>query len=140
MMTFTAVSVLLLLQGYAIDGTGLAGVVHTRVEEVQLPAGVAPSRPVGAERGDVARLEILAGLLLLLGSYACLRLLRAADAEDPGRVTGYRPVATTDYIMNAAADGSGADLTANFTVLATYGTDSVDYEIKNNGVTQGYIR
>jgi hypothetical protein len=49
------------------------------------------------------------------------------------------PVATTDYLMNAAANGSGADLTANFTVTATYGANQVDYSITNNAGTTGYV-
>jgi hypothetical protein len=50
------------------------------------------------------------------------------------------PLASTDYLMNANADGSGADLTSNFTVLATYGSTQVDYEITNNSATTpGYV-
>lgn len=49
------------------------------------------------------------------------------------------PVATTDYTMNANSDGSGADLTANFTVQAIYGGSGVEYQITNNGGTLGYV-
>lgn len=49
------------------------------------------------------------------------------------------PVATTDYLLNAAADGSGADLTANLTVVATYGANQVDYSLTNTGGTPGYV-
>jgi hypothetical protein len=47
--------------------------------------------------------------------------------------------ATTDYTMNSAADGSGSNLTANFTVTATYGGNSVSYAVANTGATAGYI-
>ncbi len=49
------------------------------------------------------------------------------------------PVATTDYTMNALADGTGADLTATFTVTATYFGASVKFVITNNGASDGFI-
>lgn len=49
------------------------------------------------------------------------------------------PVATTDYTMNSAQDGSGTDLTANFTVSASYTGQGVRYTITNGGGTAGYI-
>jgi hypothetical protein len=49
------------------------------------------------------------------------------------------PVATTDYLMNSASDGSGTNLTANLTVTATYYGDQVDYILTNTGTTPGYI-
>lgn len=48
-------------------------------------------------------------------------------------------VATTDYLMNAAADGSGADVTANFTAVAVFGANQADCYITNNGGTVGYV-
>jgi len=44
----------------------------------------------------------------------------------------------TDYTMNAASDGGGADLTGTFTVTACYGGNAVRYEIINDG-DAGYI-
>lgn len=49
------------------------------------------------------------------------------------------PVATTDYVLNAAADGSGADLTANLTVVAAFGGNGVRWTLTNAGTTSGYI-
>lgn len=49
------------------------------------------------------------------------------------------PVATTDYQLNAAEDGSGTDLTANLSVTATYGVNGVEYELENTGATLGYV-
>lgn len=49
------------------------------------------------------------------------------------------PAATTDYLMNASADGGGADLTANFAVTAVLGANQVVYTITNNGGTTGYV-
>lgn len=49
------------------------------------------------------------------------------------------PVASTDYLMNGAQDGTGADLTGSFTVVAVYGANQVEYTITNTGGTLGYI-
>jgi len=49
------------------------------------------------------------------------------------------PVSGTDYTMNAASDGTGSDLTANFTVTASYTGQGVRYTIVNTGGTAGYI-
>jgi hypothetical protein len=48
------------------------------------------------------------------------------------------PVATTHYLLNSAADGSGTNLTANLTVTATYYADKVSYVFVNSGAA-GYI-
>jgi len=49
------------------------------------------------------------------------------------------PASGTDYTMNAAEDGGGADLTSNFTVAASYGGNSVRYEVVNQGAVPGYV-
>jgi hypothetical protein len=45
----------------------------------------------------------------------------------------------TDYKMWTASDGSGTDLTGNFSVTACYGGNTVRYEISNDGTQAGYI-
>jgi len=49
------------------------------------------------------------------------------------------PVATTDYLMNTAEDGSGTNITANLTVTATYGANGVDYALANSYGSTGYV-
>jgi hypothetical protein len=49
------------------------------------------------------------------------------------------PVSGTDYTMFANSDGTGANLTANLAVTATYGTEAVDYTLTNSGGTAGYV-
>lgn len=65
------------------------------------------------------------------------------DPSNPGdRVGGtdmIQPVATTDYLMNTAQDGSGTDVTANVTVTASYTGSGVRFTITNNGAVAGYI-
>jgi hypothetical protein len=49
------------------------------------------------------------------------------------------PIATTDYLMNTASDGSGTDITADLAVTAAYGANGVEYELTNNGTSLGYV-
>jgi hypothetical protein len=49
------------------------------------------------------------------------------------------PAATTDYTANTLEDGTGADLTADLTVTATYHANSVDYSITNASGSDGFI-
>lgn len=49
------------------------------------------------------------------------------------------PVATTDYLANAAQDGSGTNYTADVVVTATYYGDTVYYSIANNATAGVWI-
>lgn len=49
------------------------------------------------------------------------------------------PIAGTDYLMNAVADGSGADLTASLVVVANYGANGVSYTLTNTSGSTGYV-
>jgi hypothetical protein len=49
------------------------------------------------------------------------------------------PVATTDYLSNTAADGSGTNKTADLVVTATYYGDTVYYSITNNATAGVYV-
>lgn len=49
------------------------------------------------------------------------------------------PTATTDYTMNTLEDGSGTDLTANFSIVVTNLGSRVKIEVTNNGATDGII-
>lgn len=49
------------------------------------------------------------------------------------------PVVTTDYTMNSAADGSGTNLSANFSVTMTGYGETAKLVVTNNGTTAGYI-
>lgn len=50
------------------------------------------------------------------------------------------PTATTDYTMYTTPATGGSDLTANLTVTAAYGTESVIYTLTNGSTSVGYIR
>lgn len=62
-----------------------------------------------------------------------------ARASRVGGIDMVAPVATTDYTMNSSEDGTGTDLTANFTVVATYSSNSVAYAVTNNGTQSGFV-
>jgi hypothetical protein len=49
------------------------------------------------------------------------------------------PAATTDYLCNTASDGSGSNLTASTTVVATFGTGDVTLAFTNSSASDGYI-
>jgi len=48
-------------------------------------------------------------------------------------------IAGTDYAMNTLEDGSGADITAYFTVTPVYSGQDVKYTVTNNGGPAGYV-
>lgn len=59
-------------------------------------------------------------------------------ANRESRVGGFEmvnPVATTDYTFNRKSDGTGADMTAFFTVTPVYGGNSVEYTIVSSAAT-----
>lgn len=59
------------------------------------------------------------------------------DGRSVAAINTAQPVATTDYLMNTAADGTGTNKTADFTVAATYFGETVKNVITNNGTAAG---
>lgn len=59
------------------------------------------------------------------------------DGRSVAAINCAQPVATTDYLMNTAADGTGTNKTADFTVAATYFSETVKNVITNNGTAAG---
>jgi len=58
------------------------------------------------------------------------------------RVSGIEmvtPVINTDYKMWSQSDGGGDDLTADLTIVATYGTEGVTYSLTNDAEVTGWI-
>lgn len=62
--------------------------------------------------------------------------------QEAARVGGtdmQTPVATTDYTFNSAADGSGSNLTSDFSVTVnSFGASGVSLTVTNNGTVAGY--
>ena len=48
-------------------------------------------------------------------------------------------LASSDYSMNSAADGSGTDMTSDFTVTTDVFGESIKFTITNNAASTGYI-
>jgi hypothetical protein len=63
----------------------------------------------------------------------------STNGELVGGTAFESPTAHTDYEMNSAADGSGTDLTASFTVSASTTGRGVRWTIENTGGVAGYV-
>ena len=55
-----------------------------------------------------------------------------------GGIDMISPVATTDYLLNSLADGTGTDLTSQLTVTAITWGNSAEVTVVNNGPLDGY--
>ena len=60
-------------------------------------------------------------------------------SSHPTPATGVTCAATTDYTANTASDGSGTDLTANFTVAVTVFGTTAKLVVTNTGAQAGYV-
>lgn len=63
-------------------------------------------------------------------------------AEESTRVGGtdmQALVSGTDYICNTAEDGTGTNITSDFTITPTFGGNGVSFAIANNGTVDGYV-
>jgi len=49
------------------------------------------------------------------------------------------PVATTDYLFNTAADGTGTNITADLVIVSTLGVSDSEFSFTNNNASDGYI-
>jgi len=79
-----------------------------------------------------------------IGPFETVQLLGPyRDPDNPGQRIGATdvtaPVSGTDYKFNAQADGLGADLTANFTVVANATGNGVRWTITNNAGVTAYF-
>jgi hypothetical protein len=61
------------------------------------------------------------------------------QAQRVGGIDMVAPVATTDYLLNTAADGSGTNITAQLVVSAAYGGNSATLTLTNNGPLDGHV-
>lgn len=92
----------------------------------------------------IAKLEAAMATALLPGETRRFFL----DYTDPaqrdtkiGATAQIAPVVTTDYTMNTAFDGTGADLSSSFAVTATFFSSSVMLDVTNNHASSsGYVR
>lgn len=106
----------------------------TRVQVVTHPRTVDGSAVVLYQLKSVASIPV-DGTLTLLGGYTDPN----NRAERVGGTSMITPVATTDYLANAAADGSGTNLTASISIVTSFGGNGVRFEITNNAGQIVYI-
>ena len=96
---------------------------------------------------DVAATTVLyklsnANTTVLSGSTLTIDAAYTDPNQKAARIGGTEmvtPVAITDYTMNTLADGTGADLTASFTVTPTFGANSAKLTIVNSSAVDGFI-
>jgi hypothetical protein len=106
----------------------------TRVQVVTHPRTVDGSTQVLYQLKSVTDIPI-GGSLTLLAGYTDPN----NRAERVGGTSMVTPVATTDYLANSAADGSGTDLTALISIVTSFGGNGVRFDITNNATVVAYI-
>ena len=106
----------------------------TRVQVTTHPRTVDTSNVVLYQLKTVTEVPIN-GTLDLLGPYTD----PDARATRVGGTSMVTPVATTDFLMNSLADGTGTNLTSLFTVTAALGGNGVRWTIANNATVVGFI-
>lgn len=120
----------------AVDGMGTTGSrsdIYSSVEVIVHPTTIAGSTTeLWSLNG--AETRIRAGQTLTIdGSFS------DANGDACGGTSMVAPVATTDYTLNTAADGTGTNLTGSATVVATYSGQGVAYAITNGSGSDGYV-
>lgn len=118
----------------ALQVTSSRDELLTRVQVVTHPRTVDSSTVVLYRLQSVTEVPV-DGSITLLGPYTDPNN-RASRVGGTQMVT---PVATTDYLMNSAADGTGTNLTASMAVTASLGGNGVRWEITNNSGVVAYI-
>ena len=61
------------------------------------------------------------------------------EAARVGGTSMITPAATTDFLLNTAADGSGSNVTASCTVAAVFNATGVRWTITNNTAADAYV-
>lgn len=110
--------------------------IITRVQTTTYPRLLAPTN-TGVIFASTTVSSIGPGEVQVVGP-AAYRDPTTNNSTAIGAVNQIPPVATTDYAMNTAPDGSGSDLTAQMSVVAAFSGNSVTFTITNNSNQTGY--
>lgn len=108
--------------------------ILTRVQAVTHPRTVDTSTVVLYNLKSSTQVPV-GQTLTLLGGYTDPN----NRASRVGGTAMVAPVATTDYTANSAADGTGTDLTSALTVVASFGSNGVRFDITNTGGQVAYL-
>jgi len=81
-------------------------------------------------------------MLVRFGESVTITMNYTGDGDERVSTTdAIDPVTTTDWTANAEDDGSGADMTADFTVTAVHLANGSEWTVSNNNVTtDGYLQ
>ena len=130
-----------LSNAYVFDNT-MAGLVVRRARSAVYDKIQVTTHGRRIDASAVVLAELQSTPLIAPGAvYTWLSAYRDPDQE-AARVGGtgmIPPVATTDYTFNGAADGSGSDLTASLSIVASFGGNGVRFSVTNAGTVAGYI-
>jgi hypothetical protein len=125
------------------DGSGITGLAVSQARDNIVNKLQVTTHP---RRVDAAPTTVLARLdnPTPIGANSIITLLfpyrdPLQEAARVGGINMQAPAPFTDYAMNTASDGSGADITANFSVSPSFGGNGVRFQITNNGTVNGYI-
>lgn len=132
-----------------------ASIAGTFTELTDLDVDYAESRIVNVvyvtyypRRLDASSTQTLAQLPVDVSPQAVMpgdTVVLRADYKDPAAKsqqiggTSMTSVATTDWTMNSASNGSGTNLTSSFAVSVQFFANAVEWTIKNNATSLGYI-
>jgi hypothetical protein len=124
------------MTGLDINGSSADILNHVRVT-------VHPRRTDSGATTVVAKLDASSGSPVFPGQSQTF-FLNFTDSVQRDTFIGAKNVvtplvATTDYMMNTAADGTGGDMTASFTITATVFASSIKIVVTNVGSGAGYV-
>lgn len=101
------------------------------------------SHPRGTDAAATSVLYELKSVMSLEGGETVTILGPYRDPANPEKRVGgtdmVDPVNPTDFAMNAAADGSGADLSASLDITPDFGGNGVRLTLTNTGTQTGYL-
>lgn len=117
-----------------LDVTTSRDTVISKVQIVTHPRTVDTSNQVLYSLQSVTEIPV-GGNITIVGGYTDPN----NRAQRVGGMSMVTPVATTDYVANSAADGSGTNLTTSITVSATFASNSARFTITNNAAVVAYV-
>lgn len=102
---------------------------------VIVPMTIVDPAPTTLVYDQASVITIAAGATqFLLGSFT-----NQVTGDAIGATDVQVPIAGTDYLLNAKADGSGDDLTAFVALTYTVGSNGAQFHVQNTGSATGYL-
>lgn len=127
---------------FAFDDTSLFGLGISRARSNVLNNVSVEAHPRRKDTSNVVLFTLQnVPRIVRVTSYAVRGPYRDPNqkATRVGGMSMVTPASGTDFLFNSAADGTGTDLTAQLTVVATFSGNSVDFLVTNAGPADGYL-